>query len=109
LEFFLKHKIVILRSVGSLMLVVGFVVYFWSMPKKGMSANQRAAANVARMEAKVAGSSSKKSPAKASDSKFLDELKKTQATQLKYLTIMLMVLGVGSLGYSFIKKEEPEV
>jgi len=107
MEFFLKHKIVVLRTVGGLMLLIGFVIHFWTMPQKGLSANERAAANVARMEAKMApkGGGTKKS-SKKDDSSFLKELKKTQEKQLQYLTIIAMILGVTSLGYSFISKEE---
>ena len=107
MEIFLKYKIVILRSLGALMLVIGFAIHFWTTPKEGISANDRAAANVARMEAKVAGKSSSESKAsKKSDSKFLEELKNTQAKQLQYLTIIAMILGVGFLGYSFMPKKE---
>ena len=89
------------------MLVVGFAIHFWTTPKEGISANDRAAANVARMEAKVKGQSSTQSkPSNKSDSKFLDELKNTQAKQLKYLTIIAMILGVGFLGYSFMPKKK---
>lgn len=107
MEFFLKHKTVILRSLGSLMLVVGFGIHFWVTPKEGLSANQKAAANVARMEAKVKGSSAKssKSPQKDS-SKFLEELKNTQEKQMQYLTILAMIIGVGFLGYSFMPKKD---
>jgi hypothetical protein len=87
LEFSLKHKTIILRSAGAFMLLIGFVAYFWITPKEGISANALAAANVARMEAKVAGSSSRKSGETKSDAKFLEKLKETQANQLKYLTI----------------------
>ena len=107
MEFFLKHKIVIVRSLGALMLIIGFAIHFWATPKEGISANDRAAANVARMEAKVKGESSAQSKAaKKSDSKFLDELKDTQAKQLQYLTIIAMILGVGFLGYSFMPKKQ---
>jgi len=107
MEFFLKHKIVIMRSLGGVMLVIGFAVHFWTTPKEGISANDRAAANVARMEAKVKGKSSTQSKSsKKSDSKFLDELKDTQAKQLQYLTIIAMILGVGFLGYSFMPKRQ---
>ncbi len=107
MDFFLKHKIVIMRSLGGVMLVVGFAIHFWTTPKEGISANDRAAANVARMEAKAKGSgSSSEKKAKKDDSKFLDELKDTQAKQLQYLTIIAMILGVGFLGYSFIPKKE---
>jgi uncharacterized protein YjeT (DUF2065 family) len=102
LNFFLKHKTVLLRLVGGLMLVVGFAIYFWTAPKEGVSEIEAAAANVARMEASVsaAGSSSKKTQ---SSQKYLEELKSTQEKQMRYLTIIAMVLGAGFLGYSFIK------
>ena len=109
LKFILKHKTVILRSLGSLMLVVGFGVHFWVTPKEGLSANQKAAANVARMEAKVRGGSSSSSKSqKKDDSKFLEELKNTQDKQMRYLTILAMIVGVGFLGYSFMPKKEKD-
>jgi len=109
MEFFLKHKTVIMRSLGGVMLVIGFAIHFWATPKEGISANDRATANVARMEAKVKGQSSTQSKSsKKSDSKYLDELKDTQAKQLQYLTIIAMILGVGFLGYSFMPKKEED-
>jgi hypothetical protein len=109
LEFFKKHKILILRSAGALMLLIGFVVHFWVIPKEGISKNEIAAANIARMEAKVAGKSnnSSKKQKKKEKSKYMQEFKNHQAKQVQYLTIIAMILGVGSLGYSFIKKKEP--
>jgi len=109
MEFFLKHKIVIMRSLGAVMLVIGFAIHFWATPKEGISANDRAAANIARIEAKVKGQSSVQSKSsKKSDSKFLDDLKNTQAKQLQYLTVIAMILGVGFLGYSFMPKKEDD-
>lgn len=109
MEFFLKHKTVILRSLGGLMLIVGFAVHFWATPKEGISEVEMAAANVARMEASVAGKSSGSSKApKQSSAEYLEALKSTQEKQMKYLTILSMVLGVGFLGYSFINKKELE-
>lgn len=109
MEIFLKYKIVIFRSLGGLMLLIGFSVHFWATPKEGISANEIAAANVARMEAKVAGQNSQQSKAsKKNDSKYLDELKNTQAKQMQYLTIVAMILGIGFLGYSFIPKREDD-
>ena len=91
------------------MLVVGFVVHFWTTPKEVLTQNQKAAANVARMEAKVAGgSSSSKATTKKDDSKFMSKMKDTQAAQLRYLTIVAMMLGVGFLGFSFVKPKEDE-
>lgn len=104
MDFFHKYKIVILRSLGALMLLVGFVIHFWTTPQKEMSANERAAANLARMEAKTTTSSIiRKSP---DENKFLMELKSKQEQQMKYLTILAMLFGVGFLGYSFLKKSE---
>jgi len=57
-EVFLKHQTLILRTLGTLMLVISFVVYFWTTPQKALSANEKAFANVARMEAKVLGDNS---------------------------------------------------
>ncbi len=74
-----------------------------------VSQNERAAANLARMDASVQGQGSPKpSETKADSSKFLKELKGQQAKQIEYLTILVMILGIGSLGYSFIKKKEQE-
>ncbi len=108
-DFFLKHKIAIFRSLGSLMLLVGFVAYFWITPKEGLSQNEIAAANVARMEARVAGGSgSSKKSQESSSSKILEELKNTQKKQMQYLTVIAMIFGVGFLGYSFLPKRDSE-
>ncbi len=107
MEFFSKYKIPIVRSVGGLMLAVGFAIHFWSIPKEGMSANERAAANVARMEVKLKGESSAQSiSSKENNSKFLEQLKDTQARQLEFLTVLVMIFGLGFLGYSFISKKD---
>ncbi len=107
MEYFLKYKIIIFRTVGVLMLVVGFAVHFWVTPKKGISEIDIATANVARMEASVkegyGGSATKQH--KSDTSKFVEEFKNTQARQRQYLTILAMILGVGFLGYSFIKRD----
>ena len=107
--FYLKHQQVILRTVGSLLLLVGFVIHFWLTPQPTLTKNDRAAANLARMEASVSrSSSSTQSQSKPDTAKFLKELKNTQEAQAKYLTIIMMILGVGSLGYSFLRKKEAD-
>jgi len=107
-EFFKKHKIMIFRVVGALMLLVGFIVHFWLTPKEGYTQNELAALNVARMEARVAGSSSTSSSKKAQPdtSKYIQELKNAQAKQMEYFNIIVMVFGIGFLGYSFMRKKE---
>jgi len=105
-ELFIKYQTVILRSVGALMLVVGFATHFWTTPKDALSENEIAAANVARMEARAAGGSgTQQKSQKPKESPFLKKYKETQAAQFKFLTIFIMIFGVGFLGYSFIKKK----
>ena len=103
-EIFLKYKIVIFRSLGAIMLVVGFSSYFWTMPKKVLTQNQIAAANVARMEASVVRSQGVRAKPKSSSAEILKHLKNSQEAQNRYLTIFMMIFGVGFLGYSFMSK-----
>ena len=105
-EYFLKNKTVILRTIGALLLLGGFVVNFWAIPKKAYSQSEIAAANVARMEKSVSSGSSKagKKP-KSSHSDIAKVFKDTQKKQLKYFSILAMIIGVCSLGYSFIKRK----
>ena len=111
MEYFLKNKIIILRVAGILMLVIGFAVHFWVTPKEVISQNDRAAANVARMEAQAKGKNSKteKKSSQQDNSKFLDSLKNTQAKQMEYLTIFSMIFGISFLGYTFLPKREEEI
>ena len=109
MNYFLKHKIVIFRTLGALMLLVGFAIHFWVTPKEGFSEAEIAAANVARMEASVKGhGGGAKKAHKPDTSKFLEEFKNTQEKQRQYLTIIAMILGIGFLGYSFMPKKEDD-
>lgn len=108
LELFRKHKTMIIRTMGALMLLIGFMTYFWTTPKKGLSESDIAAANVARMEASVRGSSQVQSKQPQNKSPFLEKYKSTQEKQIRYFLIMLMVGGTGFLIYSFVKKKEKE-
>ncbi|QOP40470.1 hypothetical protein [Sulfurimonas marina] len=108
MEFFLKHQTVIFRSVGAFLLVMGFALYFWAAPQKVLSENERAAANLARMEASVSGSSSSKASARqqSNASPISAAMQETQKKQIRMLMIMVMIFGAGFLGYSFLKKKE---
>jgi len=108
LEFLKKHKILLLRVVGTLMLLIGFVLHFWLTPKEAYIENELAALNVARMEAMVHGSSSSSTSKKSQPdaSKYVEELKNFQAKQMEYFTVGAMIFGVIFLGYSFIRKKE---
>lgn len=109
MEIFLKYQQVILRAGGAFMLLVGFVIHFWIVPQEGFSKNDLAAANLARMEASLSGGSATSSTkGKPDASSYVKALKDTQKKQMQYLTIIAMILGVGSLGYSFKPKKEEE-
>ena len=96
----------ILRSLGAFLLLTGFVINFWVTPQKGVSQNAVALANVKRMEASVQGISTQKVKQKPAVAHISKALKATRAQQMKYMTIIAMVLGALFLGYSFLKKEE---
>ena len=108
-EFLKNNKKIIIRVVGALMLLIGFVIHFWTVPKEGISKEELAAANVARMEASVAGSSpSAAKKAKPKESPFMKEFRNTKQKQLEYLTKAAMAFGIVFLLYSFVKKEDEE-
>lgn len=90
------------------MLLVGVGAHFWSVPKEGVSENEIAAANVARMEASVRGGAStiKQEP---SASKIIEELKNAQEAQIQYFTILTIAFGAVFLGYSFLSKNDSEI
>jgi len=107
MDFFKKNQILIFRVLGSFMFLLAFVLFFWITPKEGLSANEKAARNVARMEASAAGSTpSKVQNKKQENTPLMHHYKKAQAKQMRYALIIAMLLGAGFLGYSFIKKEE---
>ena len=106
MELLVQYKVIIMRSLGALMLIIGFAVHFWLTPQKGLSENDKAIARVARMEASIKGKAQDtKVSNKKDNSKFLEKLKETQTKQMQYMTILVMVFGVGFLGYSFIPKK----
>ncbi len=108
MEFFYKYKTIILRVLGTLLLVGGFIAMFWKTPDKGVSEEDRAAQRVARMEASVLkkGASNINQKEEKPKSIFMEKMKETQEKQIKYLLILTIIFGIGFLGYSFIKKDE---
>jgi len=105
-DFLKKHQIILLRSVGGFIVLLAFIIHFWSTPKKGVSENERAAANIARMEAQVAGTSSSAKSTQPKKSPFLEAFESKKEKQMRYLSILAMILGLGFFGYSFVKPKE---
>lgn len=99
------YKQVIIRVLGAMMLLVAFIVHFWATPKEGAAVNDVASANVARMEASIAGNSPAKQK-KPDASPFMEEYQKTKQKQIEYLTILVMIVGAAFFLYSFIKEKE---
>ncbi|DAB29667.1 MAG TPA: hypothetical protein CFH84_08620 [Sulfurimonas sp. UBA12504] len=106
MDFFLKYKTVLFRVCGAVLLLFAFIVHFWMTPKEGVSEVELAAANVARMEASIAGSSQSPKVAKPDTSKFLEKFKNTQEKQMQHLTVIAIILGSGFFLYSFIKPKK---
>ncbi len=104
-EWIIANQILLSRSIGALLLVVGLGAFFW-VNNSGTSMSleeQRAAERVARMEAHVKGAGAASSaPIKVSHAISYSEHTKEQ---VRYMLILMMVIGAGALGYSFIKKE----
>lgn len=93
---------------GIVFLLVGFVINFWVTPKKVVSQNEIAIANLKWMEASVVGGSSKKSSAKPATEHISKALKATRKKQMRYMTIIAMLFGTLFVGYSFINKERED-
>lgn len=107
MDFFSKYKRVILRALGGLLLLVGFVAFFWISPEEGVSRGDLATANVARMEASARGEALSSSTHKAS-SPLMKSYDSHKEKQIKYLFITMMLLGALSLGYSLLNKERED-
>ncbi|MBD3824433.1 MAG: hypothetical protein IE916_08000 [Epsilonproteobacteria bacterium] len=105
MEFYLKHQKSIIRGTGIVLLVIGFVVQFWMTPKEGLSKEEIAAANVARMEASIRGAGSSQGAKSEQKPIFMEEFRNKQEKHFRYMTIIAMIAGVIFIGYTFIKKE----
>ena len=98
-----ENKKVASKIMGVNFLVMALVLLFWSQPKEGMSEDEKAAANVARMEAQASDNSQKKVSQSPS---FMKDYKQTQKTQLRVFLIFMVISGTGFLVYGFLKKED---
>ena len=105
LEFIMKYKRILSRTVGIVLLVVGVAALFWSKPDAVLSENEMAEANIARMEASLPKSAavSKNQPKEAP---FMKAYKEKQKEHIRYLVIVLIISGAAFVGYSFIRKKE---
>jgi predicted membrane channel-forming protein YqfA (hemolysin III family) len=106
LDYLIKYQKEIFRILGVLLFIVGFGLYFWTIPQKAVSQSELAAANVARMEASVQGKSTQKAKKRADPSHIAKALKQTRAQQMHYITLFAMIVGALFLLLSFLKPKK---
>ena len=104
LEWVKRNQSLAFKITGANFLVMAFVLLFWSQPKVGMSENEKAAANVARMEGRSGGTDEIKQMNAEKSANFMKEYQENQKANLRIVLIIMAALGTGFLAYGFIKK-----
>ncbi len=100
LDWVKKNQKLAFKVTGVNFLLMALVLLFWSQPKSVLSENEKAAANVARMEAKAKGSS-----AASATGNIMQDHHESQKKQLRIFLIIMTISGAAFLGYGFLKKE----
>jgi Na+/H+ antiporter NhaC len=100
LDWVKKNQKLAFKVTGVNFLLMALVLLFWSQPKMVLSENEKAAANVARMESKAKGNS-----APSSTGNIMQEHHQSQKKQLRIFLIIMTISGAVLLGYGFLKKE----
>ncbi len=103
LEWVQKNQKLAAKITGVNFLLMTLVMLFWAQPKTGLSDEEKAAANVARMEARVSGSN--KQVSGKSNLDIMKEHRQKQQQQLRITLIIMSMCGAGFLAYGFLKKE----
>jgi septal ring-binding cell division protein DamX len=101
--WFKKNKKLAFKLIGINFLLVTVIMLFWNAPKESLSENEKAAANVTRMEAQVAGTQTAIQPASMN---LMKKHMKKQKEQLRILLVLMVIAGAGFVLYGFLKKEE---
>ncbi len=104
LEWIKKHQKKLSLVVGTLMLLGALGALFWNNDEGGVNEVSLAAANVARMEAKMR-SGATAAAQKQSGHPAVEAFYESRQAQVRYLLIMILIGGVGFLIYGFLKKE----
>lgn len=103
-----EYKIIITRVFGILIFVIGLLVFSWNQfGDQKLDANQRAMANIARMEAGAkAGVFNTKISDVQNGGNFLQQVRDVQKSNTKNLTLVAMALGGILLWFSFSMKRD---
>ncbi len=102
LDWVKKNQKLALKVTGVNFLLMALLLLFWAQPKEGgvHTENEKARANIARMEAQAGGTS--KAQRKVN---LMQKHKESQQVQLRVFLIIMIVAGAGFLAYGFLKKD----
>ena len=103
-----EYKIIIVRVFASFIIFIGLSVFGWNQfGNQKLDANQRAMANIARMEAGAkAGVFNTKISDVQNGGNFLQQVRDVQKNTTKNLTLIAMALGGILLWFSFSMKRD---
>jgi len=104
LEWVIQHQKKLSLIMGTLMLLGALGALFWKNEEGTSDELSRAAANVARMEARMQGNSAATTQ-KQNAHPAVEAFYESREKQLRYLLIIVVIGGVGFLIYGFLKKE----
>ena len=106
-EWIKRYQKALSLGMGALLIVMAAAMLFWMNTGEGVSDEERiAAANVARMEARMASQRGGGYQAPQSQVDFMQSHQEKQKAQLRYMVIAMLIGGVGFLGYGVLKKNE---
>ena len=102
-EWIKKHQQKLSMGIGIMMLLIGTAMLFWDNRGNAVSDEERIAAErvaryEARMQAQMTGTVEPEKPL------FSTKFQERQEEQLRYAVILLIIGGIGFMGYSFYRR-----
>ncbi|MEA3521495.1 MAG: hypothetical protein U9R50_00830 [Campylobacterota bacterium] len=100
-EWIIKHQRLFSLGMGSLLLIIALGLFFWTNESALSKEERLAQANIARMQARTEGANHTQS---VHASATLDTFYEGRDKQMQYLLIIMIIGGIGFLGFGFFKK-----
>ena len=97
----LKNQRILSLSFGSLMLLIALGLFFWSNESSLSKEERLAKASIARMEARMNTQANTQAGKKSAS---LEIFYEARDKQMRYLLIVMIISGIGFLGFGFFKK-----